>query len=121
VADLENTLAEILKLQGAIAVALVDTNTGMPLGVAGDADTFDLELGAAGSTDVLRSQLRLMQALGIRSEVEDILVTLEDQFHVIRAVTQPHELFLWTVLSRRSANLALARLKLGDLAGCLQL
>ncbi len=120
-ADLENTLTEILKLQGAVAVALVDTSTGMPLGVAGDEDTFDVELGAAGSTDVLRSQLRTMEALGITSEVEDILVTLEDQYHVIRAMRQPHDLFLWTVLSRRQANLALARLKLGDLAGSLEI
>ncbi|OXM67893.1 hypothetical protein [Amycolatopsis vastitatis] len=110
--NIETALKEALSITGAVGAALVDYESGMALGTLGGGDWLDLDTAAAGNTEVVRSKLRVISALRLNDEIEDILITLRRQYHLIRLL-QPakHDssLFLYLVLDRERANLALAR------------
>lgn len=103
-------LADLLGLDGALCAAVVDYSSGMLLGAEGQG--IDLELAAAGNTEVVRAKLKTMKMLSIDEGIEDILITLDSQYHLIRPLAQTRELFVYYVLDRSKANLALARRKL---------
>ncbi|GAB3730331.1 hypothetical protein GCM10027598_52440 [Amycolatopsis oliviviridis] len=110
--NIENALKESMSIAGAVGVALVDYESGMSLGTSGGGDWLNLEVAAAGNTDVVRSKLRVMSALALNDSIEDILITLHRQYHLIRlldSVSARSSLFLYLVLDRDQANLALAR------------
>jgi hypothetical protein len=108
------TLKEAMQIEGAIGVALVDHTSGMALGTAGASRDLDMDVAAAGNTDVIRAKLRAMEMLNIKEPIEDILVTLGAQYHLIRPVTGRNGkgLFLYLVLHKARANLAMARRQL---------
>ena len=106
---LNDTLNELLEIEGAMCAAVVDYSSGMTQESAGTG--LDLEIAAAGNTEVIRAKLKTMKMLGLESKIEDVLITLTDQIHMIRPLTSDGELFLYYVLSGNS-NLAFARRKL---------
>ncbi|MFI1421541.1 hypothetical protein ACH4VX_26920 [Streptomyces sp. NPDC020731] len=111
-ANTETSLKECLSsIDGATAAALVDYTSGMALGTLGGGKDFNLEVAAAGNTDVVRSKLRTMEHLGLNEEIEDILITLSSQYHLIRLLKGRggNGLFLYLVLDGSRANLAMAR------------
>ncbi|GGN05928.1 hypothetical protein GCM10011609_51640 [Lentzea pudingi] len=110
--NIDTALKEAMSISGAVGVALVDYDSGMSLGTSGGGDWLNLEIAAAGNTEVIRSKLRVMQSLGLSDTIEDILITLHRQYHLIRlmgGVKNRGSLFLYLVLERDNANLALAR------------
>jgi hypothetical protein len=100
-----------MKIEGAIGVALVDYDSGLCLGTLGGGTVIDLDLAAAGNTDVIRSKLRTVESLRLNDNIVDILITLEKQYHLIRLVKSDRGagLFLYLVLDRARSNLAMAR------------
>jgi predicted regulator of Ras-like GTPase activity (Roadblock/LC7/MglB family) len=74
---------------------------------------FDLELAAAGNADVVRAKKSIRDKLGLRDTIEDILITLVSQYHLIRMVGT--SMFLYVVLDRQKSNLALARKELASI------
>ncbi|MFC1413160.1 hypothetical protein ACEZCY_29285 [Streptacidiphilus sp. N1-12] len=113
-ANTEIALKEAMMIEGALGVALVDVNSGMSLGAMGGGKDLDMAVAAAGNTDLVRAKLRVMEMLGLTGTIEDILTTLSTQYHVIRPLTAHSGagLFLYLVLDRKRANLALARRQL---------
>ena len=72
----------------------------------------DLDVAAAGNTEVIRAKMRTMAALNLNDTIEDILITLSKQYHIIRLLKNAdgsQGLFLYLVLDRAKSNLALAR------------
>lgn len=111
-ANTETALKECLaSIEGATGVALVDYTTGMALGTLGGSKSFDLNVAAAGNTDVIRAKMRTMEHLGLKGEIEDILITLTNAYHLIRLLKGRggNGLFLYLVLDSNRANLAMAR------------
>ncbi|PRY12469.1 hypothetical protein [Kineococcus rhizosphaerae] len=108
-----DTLKSALDIDGAIAAALVDYETGMSLGSVGGG-TLDLDVAAAGNTDVVRAELKTLQRLGLDDTPEDVLITLGTQLHLLRLLQSQNGqgLFLYLVLDRSRANLAMARRQL---------
>jgi len=102
-----DSLRELLRTDGALCAALVDANSGMMLGSAGSG--VDLELAAAGNTEVVRAKMKTMKSLGLNDAIEDILITLGRQYHIIRPVQSKTGIFIYLVLDRAKSNLALAR------------
>ncbi|WP_425553868.1 hypothetical protein [Dactylosporangium salmoneum] len=112
-----------MTIDGAFAVALVDYTSGMTLGTMGGGPEFDITVAAAGNTDVVRAKLRTIEMLGLPDTVEDILITLNNQYHIIRPLSSVngHGLFLYLALAKSRANLALARHQLRGIEEGLQL
>ncbi len=107
-----DTLKKLLEVDGAMAVALVDSASGMMLGSAGGG--VDLDVAAAGNTEVVRAKLKTMKSLGLNDKIDDILISLGKQYHIIRLISSKPGLFLYFVLDRNKANLALARRACAD-------
>ncbi|MFD4576932.1 hypothetical protein ACFWNK_09820 [Streptomyces sp. NPDC058417] len=108
--SIETALKEAMAIDGAIGVAVVDYESGMSLGALGGGPGLDLEIAAAGNTEVVRAKIRTLATLGMEDNVEDILITLGQQYHLIRPLTSSSgSLFLYLALDRGRSNLALAR------------
>ena len=110
-ADMDTALKEIMEIDGAVGVALVDHTSGMALGTVGGGKDLDLTVAAAGNTDVVRAKLRAMEMLNITEKIEDILITLDSQYHLIRLLSGrgKEAFFLYLALNKSRANLGLAR------------
>ncbi|MDW5441178.1 hypothetical protein [Polaromonas sp. SM01] len=111
-ATIKQAMEELLTLDGAMCAALVDSSSGMILGQIGSG--VDLEVAAAGNTEVMRAKLKTMRSLGLNDVIEDILITLGKQYHLIRPMGRNEGLFLYVVLEKSKSNLALARRKVQD-------
>ncbi len=105
--NINESLSKLMETDGALCAAVVDANSGMQLGKAGGG--LDLDLAAAGNTEVVRAKLKTMKSLGLNDAIEDILITLGKQYHIIRPVAAKAGLFVYLVLDKARANLALAR------------
>ena len=113
--SIKQSMDQLLSCDGALCAALVDSSSGMVLGQAGSG--VDIEIAAAGNTEVVRAKMRTMRDLGLNDAIEDILITLGSQYHLIRLVDsgKGEGLFFYLALNKSQANLAMARRQLANL------
>ncbi|MBT0669881.1 hypothetical protein HT136_16065 [Novosphingobium profundi] len=118
--DFETKLAELMTINGALAAAIVDSASGMTIATVGEMrDGGDLDLAAAGASEVVRAQLNVLALLKLEDPMEDMLITLAGHYQLIRPLTDDSGmgLFAYLLLDRQQANLALARIKLRAVEG----
>ena len=108
-ANIKESLEKLNSVSGFIGACLVDSNSGMMLGSHGGGDVINLELAAAGNTEVVRAKRAAMSMLKLKDVIEDILITLGKQYHLIRPIAAKDGLFMYVVLDRTKANLAMGR------------
>ena len=101
------SLEALRSLDGYVASALVDSDSGMLL--SGDGVGIDLELASAGNTEVIRAKRKVAASLKLNDTIEDILISLTKQYHLLRPLESNQKLFLYVVLDRAKSNLAMAR------------
>ena len=111
-ATIKQTLDELMTADGALCAAIVDSNSGMMLGSIGSG--LDLEVAAAGNSEVVRAKNKAMRQLGLNDVIEDILITLGKQYHLIRPSSRKEGVFIYFVHDKQRANLAMARRKTQD-------
>ncbi|UYZ82878.1 hypothetical protein MTZ49_09660 [Entomomonas sp. E2T0] len=116
--NIKQSLESLLTTDGALVAALVDSESGMVLGQAGAG--LDIELACAGNTEVVRAKLKTMRSLKLDDYIEDMLITLGKQYHIIRPMHSKPDIFLYFVLDKSKSNLALARRSLHDIETGLQ-
>lgn len=92
---------------GYLCSALVDSDSGMML--ASDGTALDLEVAAAGNTEVIRAKRKVANALKLNDAIEDILISLSNQYHLLRPLESNPKIFTYLVLDRGKSNLAMAR------------
>jgi hypothetical protein len=122
VATLEQSIQALLAIDGATGAAIVDSNSGMALAQGGHPG-FDLSVAAAGNSNVVRAKAQTMAEIGLTGKIDDILITLDTQYHLINVLNTPgaEGLFVYLVLDRAKANLALARHKLNGITAQIQI
>ena len=108
------------EIAGFIGSCLVDVDTGLML-VSEGGGKMDLEATAALNTEVLKAKLTAIEQLGPDDTIEDILITLGKQIHLIRPLQQNPGVFIYVALDRKQANLGMARLQVKQVASELSL
>ncbi len=112
--NIKDSLAKLNQLDGFIGAALVDSDSGMLLGAEGGGSVINLEVAAAGNTEVVRAKRKAMTNLALKDGIEDILITLGKQYHLIRPLRARPAIFFYVAVDRSRANLAMARIALAD-------
>ena len=108
--DMVTDISGLKEVAGFLGGCLVDSETGLMLGSEGGGG-LDLEVASAGNTEVVKAKLSVMQQLALDDHIEDILVTLGSQYHLIRPLETNPSIFLYVALNKSSANLGMARLQ----------
>ncbi|MEW2296623.1 hypothetical protein ABZ719_28650 [Streptomyces sp. NPDC006743] len=122
---IDECLLEAMRLPGARGAALVDWTSGLALGAVGEPPGGDHETTAAEAAELARlaAEHGAFAAAddpegGDRPPVEDLIVSNRDSYHLLRFVdtTFDSSVFLHLWLTRAEGNLALARIRLGEMA-----
>lgn len=112
--NIKENLSKLESIDGFIGAALSDSDSGMCIGFIGGGGSINLEVAAAANTEVVRSKRKAVKALNLRDDIEDILISLGKQYHLIRPVRSRPALFYYLVLDRQRSNLAMARYALAE-------
>ncbi|MDH6550807.1 hypothetical protein [Streptomyces sp. SAI-041] len=147
---IDECLLEAMRLPGARGAALVDWTSGLALGAVGESPGGDQEAAAAEAAELARlaAEQRAFASggpgaaepsagsvgldgaggsatgpAGTEPPVEDLILSNRDSYHVLRFVPTSFDssVFLHLWLARAEGNLALVRIRLGEMAGRLEL
>ncbi len=111
--NIKQSFTKITTLDGFIGVSIVDAESGMSLGSEGGG-TLNLDVAAAANSEVVRAKRKAIAALGLDDKIEDILISLGKQYHLIRPMRERPGYFFYLAMDRSRANLALARAVLAE-------
>jgi hypothetical protein len=95
-------------VSGVIATAVVDLESGMTLAAKTNRGDFDLTVASAYNSELVKQKLKIMRALNLKANLEDMLLTLTDQLHLIKFLPGGGS-FLYLAADRGSTNLAILR------------
>ena len=96
------------EVNGVIATAAVDLDSGMTLAAKSNRSDFDLTVASAYNSELVKQKLKIMKALNLKSNLEDMLLTLSDQIHLIK-ILAGNSTFLYLAADRSTTNLAILR------------
>lgn len=101
--------AIISDLPTLMAIAVVDISSGMALASHSNTPSINPETAAAYNTEVVKQKFKAMSALKLQGEtIQDILITLSNQLHLIKLNSSGNK-FIYLVVNSRDTNLAIAR------------
>jgi hypothetical protein len=99
----------ITDLPSLVAIAVVDTNSGMSLASHSNSPSLNPDTAAAYNTEVVKQKQKAMSALKLTGEtIQDILITLSNQIHLLK-LNDNGTKFIYLVVNSRDTNLAIAR------------
>ena len=96
---------------GFIAASLVDLESGMTLAAKSLRGDFDLTVASAYNSELVKQKLKIMKALGLHGTIEDMLIMLTDQIHLVRLINPTT--FLYLSVDKKQSNLAIVRNAVG--------
>jgi predicted regulator of Ras-like GTPase activity (Roadblock/LC7/MglB family) len=94
-------------VSGFIGASIVDLDSGMPIASRSSRPDFDLEVASAYNSEMVKAKLNTIRVLNIQTTLEDMLLTLGDQLHLIKMVGATS--FVYVAADRSQTNLALLR------------
>jgi hypothetical protein len=110
--SLAEVLEKLLSFDGAMCVAVVDSETGMILGKAGSG--VDMDLAASGASVILRARLASIKALGGEEQIDDVLISLTSQVQIIHPLPRNPTIFTYLIGDKTKSSLAMARYKAAE-------
>ena len=113
-------LSHLQNLDGFVGAALVDSDTGRIIAQTGQTG-FDLGAAAMGNAEVIKAKQSAMDRMGMEEVIEDILITLTNQYHLIRTMDFDNSMFIYLVLDRHLTELGMARNRVRKFEKCLEL
>ncbi|MFV8357555.1 hypothetical protein ACNQGB_15385 [Flavobacterium sp. XS1P32] len=106
---LTNFVEEIKNnVSGFIAVAVTEVKTGMSYKSLSVVSSFDPELASAYNLEVVKAKTTAIKALGLSETIEDIMITLSNQIHII-SLSANGEYFIYLAVDSSKANLGMTR------------
>jgi hypothetical protein len=103
------------EIPGFIGASLVDLESGMTLGTKSVRSDFDLAAASAYNSEMVKQKQKIMRALSLKTHLEDMLITLGDQIHLIKMVSPTT--FIYLAADRATANLAIVRVAVNKHSG----
>lgn len=104
--NFQNDLKE--NVNGFIAVSVTEVETGMAYCSLTVNPDFDPELASAYNLEVVKAKLNAIRALGLNQKINDILISLTDQIHIID-LSEDGRYFIYLAVDATKANLGLTR------------
>jgi len=108
----EKQLSDVLErisseANGFIAASLVDLDSGMTLAVKSARADFDLTAASAYNSELVKQKLKIMRTLGLTGGIEDMIISLTEQIHLVKLVGP--NTFLYLAVDKKQSNLAIVR------------
>ncbi len=94
-------------IPGFIAASLVDLDSGMTLAVKSTRPDFDLAVASAYNSELVKQKMKIMKALSLKTNLEDMILTLGDQIHFIKVLSPT--MFIYLAADRSMSNIAIVR------------
>ncbi|MFF5159368.1 hypothetical protein ACFY3N_24660 [Streptomyces sp. NPDC000348] len=123
---IDESLLEAMRLPGARGALVADWISGLALGAVGEAPAGDAEATAAETAELARLAMESgtlapgggRAGTGGEPPVDDLILTTADAYHLLRFVVTTFDstVFLYLWLDRADGNLALARIRLAEMA-----
>jgi hypothetical protein len=95
-------------VSGFIAVAVTEIKSGVSYYALSADKDFDPELAAAFNLEVVKAKLNAINALGINQTIDDIMINLSSQIHIID-VSENNEYFIYLAVDSTKANLGMTK------------
>ena len=93
---------------GFIAVAIAEIKSGISYFTLTADPNFDPELASAFNLEVVKAKLNAINALGLNDSIEDIMINLKTQIHIID-VSENNEYFIYLAVDSTKANLGMTK------------
>lgn len=107
--NVEEQLQKLERLEGFRAVAFYDMDRGVTLASIDRNLGVDVTHAVMGHAEVVEAKQKTVLDLQLDDEVEDIVITLRDEYHLLRLCRQHRRHLFFLMLDRHEANLAMAR------------
>jgi len=95
-------------VNGFIAVAVTEIESGLSFGNISVDPSFDPELAAAYNLEVVKAKINAVKALNLNQNIEDILITLTNQIHIID-ISPNKKFMIYLAADASKANLGMTR------------
>lgn len=95
-------------IPGYIAVAATEIKSGISYYSDSALAGFDPELASAFNLEVVKAKLNAISALDLDQKIDDILITLTSQIHIID-ISENSEYFIYLAVDSTKANLGLTK------------
>ena len=106
--DIQDGLSKIEgEIAGFIGASVVDIDSGMTLAVRTSRTDFDLAAASAYNSEIVKQKLKTIKVLNLKANLEDMLLTLTDQIHLIKLLSPTS--FIYLAAERANTNLAIVR------------
>ncbi|MFK7001964.1 hypothetical protein [Flavobacterium oreochromis] len=93
---------------GFIAVAISEIKSGISYYTLSADPNFDPELASAFNLEVVKAQLNAINALGLNETIDDIMINLKSQIHIID-ISENNEYFIYLAVDSNRANLGMTK------------
>lgn len=93
---------------GFIAVSVTEIDTGVSLVSYSEKADFDPEIASTFNLEVAKAKMAAIDALGLKAKIQDILITLSNQIHIID-VSDNGDYFIYLAVDSSKANLGMTR------------
>lgn len=104
--DLNNNLKK--NIQGYIAMSICDIETGECLFSESLDENFDIDLASACNLEVVNAKLKAIDALDLTESIDNIVIHLETQIHIID-ITPSRKYFIYLSVDSTKATIGLVK------------
>ena len=117
--NINETLDVVMGISGVIAATIVDSKSGFVLGSRGN--SIDMEYVSASNTELFIALNKINKHMNITEVPEDLLITFHKQYHIMLPLKHLPDVFIYVIVDKEKASLAMALRSLVSVGSKLQL